>query len=83
MPENPLAPLLHREREVNRELRIEVERLKLENTDLKARVGKPDPQLGRQAAELARLRAELQAARDERDQLLAGVRAALEQLRRG
>jgi predicted nuclease with TOPRIM domain len=65
-----------------RRLMVENERLKLEADEARSRFGKPDPRLERLEAENRRLREELQSARAERDELQAGVRSAVDQLRR-
>jgi chromosome segregation ATPase len=81
--ENPAAGVIQQLQAQLRAARIETERHKLEADDLRRRVGKPDPRLERLEAELKRVREELAELRDERDQLLSGVRAALDQLERG
>jgi chromosome segregation ATPase len=80
VPDSPTAGVVQDLQAKLRAARVEVERHKLEADDLRRRVGKPDPRLARLEAELRRVREELAAIRDERDQLLAGVRAALAQL---
>jgi regulator of replication initiation timing len=65
-----------------RRLMVENERLKLEADEARSRFGKPDPKLERLEAENRRLREELRSARAERDELQAGVRSAVDQLRR-
>ena len=59
-----------------RELMVEVERLRLQNADLRE-----DPRVARLQAEVARLKELLEQARSERDVLRSGVEAALEQMR--
>jgi chromosome segregation ATPase len=70
-----------------RELRVAVERLKLELADLQGTAGGPDPRVPELAAEVERLRyqlaqarAEARLMREERDELRQGVEHALEQI---
>ena len=55
---------------------------RLEAQELRDRSGRPDPRLARLEAEVKRLREELSQVRDQRDELLAGVREALDRLSR-
>lgn len=66
-----------------RELRVQVERHRLEAEEARGRVGKPDPRLQPLEREVARLRTELAAARQERDALLQGVRDVLAEMKKG
>ena len=59
-----------------RQLMVEVERLRLQNAELRE-----DPRVARLQAEVARLKQLLEDARTERDALRAGVEAAVAQLR--
>ncbi len=59
-----------------RELMVEVERLRLQNADLRE-----DPRVARLEAEVGRLKQLLEQARAERDALRRGVEEALDQLR--
>ena len=68
----PLVQQLLAER---RELMVEVERLRLRTAEMVA-----DPRVGQLQAEVARLRALLEQAREERDRLLQGVRQAVDRL---
>ena len=71
-----------------RELKVAVERLKIELDDAKSgRVAGPDPQAREMRAEIERLRyqlasvrAEVTHLREERDELKAGIERALEQI---
>ena len=65
-----------------RRLKVELERVKLETKEARARGSRPDPRLDLLERENRRLRDELQRARDERDELELGVREALTQLDR-
>jgi len=70
-----------------RELKVAVERLKLELADAGANAGRPDPRLRERQEEIERLRYQLASARaevtrlqEERDELRAGIQRALAQL---
>jgi chromosome segregation ATPase len=70
-----------------RDLKVAVERLKLELADAGANAGGPDPRLRERQEEIERLRYQLASARaevtrlqEERDELRAGIQRALEQL---
>ncbi len=80
MAENPASDVVQKLQAELRERRVEAERLRLEADDLRAKVGKPDPRLERLEVENRRLREELAETRDQRDELLHGVRAAVEKL---
>lgn len=62
---------------------MELERVRLETKEARERRGRPDPRLQRLEAENARLRDELARARADRDELEAGLREAVDRLRRG
>ena len=80
MGESPAAGVIQQLQAELRAARIEVQRHKLESEELRRRVGKPDPRVERLEAELKRFREELAEVRDQRDELLAGVREAVAQL---
>jgi uncharacterized coiled-coil DUF342 family protein len=82
MPDNPVSDVVQKLQGELRESRVEAARLRLETDDLRAKVGKPDPKLARLEGEVRRLREELNETRDQRDELLMGVRSALEKLER-
>ena len=70
-----------------RELKVAVERLKLELADAGANAGGPDPRLRERQEEIERLRYQLASARaevnlmrEQRDELVIGVQRALQQL---
>ncbi len=70
-----------------RELKVAVERLKLELADASANAGGPDPRVRELQEEIERLRYQLASARaeanqlrEERDELSGGIERALEQL---
>ncbi len=70
-----------------RELKVAVERLKLELADVQTSAGGPDPRLAELREEIERLRYQLASARaevnqmrEERDELRAGIEQALQQL---
>jgi chromosome segregation ATPase len=70
-----------------RELKVAVERLKLELADVQASGGGPDPRVRELQEEVERLRYQLASARaevtqlrDDRDELRHGIEQALEQL---
>jgi chromosome segregation ATPase len=72
-----------------RELKVAVERMRIELADSKSSAGGPDPRLRELESEVERLRFQLASARaearlmrDERDELRAGVERALEQITR-
>ena len=73
-----------------RELKVAVERMRLQLADAKSSADGPDPRVHELEAEVERLRFQLASARaearlmrDERDELRAGVESALEQMTRG
>jgi chromosome segregation ATPase len=70
-----------------RELKVAVERMKLELADVQSNAGGPDPKLRELQEEIERLRYQLASARaevsqlrDERDELRSGIEQALQQL---
>jgi chromosome segregation ATPase len=70
-----------------RELKVAVERLKIELEDAKAGGGGPDPrvkdlqqEIERLRYQLASVRAEVTQLREDRDQLKSGIERALDQL---
>jgi len=70
-----------------RELKVAVERLKLELADTQTNAGGPDPRLRELNEEIERLRYQLASARaevnrmrEERDELRAGIERALRQM---
>lgn len=72
-----------------RELKVALERLRLELEDLRRTTGGPDPRIRDLTAEIERLRYQLAQARaeaglmrEERDELRHGVEKALEQIAR-
>ena len=73
-----------------RELKVAVERLRLELVEVKSTAGGPDPRMRELAAEVERLRYQLAHARaeagllrEERDELRLGVTKAMEQIAKG
>lgn len=78
-PEGSLVQQLLSER---RELKVANERLRLEVRELQDRIGRPDPRLQRLEDENRRLRTELGAARNERDELRGAVQGVLEELKK-
>jgi chromosome segregation ATPase len=70
-----------------RELKVAVERLKLDLADASASAGGPDPRLRELQEEIERLRYQLASARaeanqmrEERDELRAGIERAMQQM---
>ena len=83
-PSDSLVQELLNER---RELKVAVERIKLELEDAKSAGGGPDPNVKEQQDEIERLRYQLASARaeitqlrEERDELRLGIQSALDQL---
>ena len=83
-PSESLVQELLRER---RELKVAVERLKLELADAMGSGGGPDPRVEQLQEEIERLRYQLASSRaeatqlrDERDELRSGIQRALDQL---
>ena len=88
-PTKPSESLVQELLAERRELKVALERLRLELEDLRSTNGKPDPRLRDLAAEVERLRyhlaqsrAEAGLLREERDELRQGVERALEQIAR-
>jgi phage shock protein A len=86
-PAKPSESLVQQLLTERRELKVTVERLRLELVEAKATTGGPDPRLRELQGEIERLRYQLASARaevglmrEERDELRLGVRRALEQL---
>lgn len=86
-PTKPSESLVQQLLAERRELKISVERLRLDLADAHTNAGGPDPRLGELRAEIERLRyqlasvrAEVSRLREERDELRLGVERALEQL---
>jgi septal ring factor EnvC (AmiA/AmiB activator) len=73
-----------------RELKVTVERMRLELAEVHSTVGGPDPRLRELQGEIERLRYQLASARaeagvmrEERDELRAGIEHALQQISDG
>jgi chromosome segregation ATPase len=88
-PTKPSESLVQELLAERRELKVAVERMRIELADAKSTVGGPDPRLRQLESEVERLRFQLASARaearlmrDERDELRAGVERALEQITR-
>jgi len=86
-PTKPSESLVQQLLGERRELKVALERLRLELSETKGSAGVPDPRVGDLQAELARLRAQLDDTRAEvnllraeRDELREGVQRALEQM---
>jgi chromosome segregation ATPase len=85
-PSESLVQELLRER---RELKVAVERMRIELEDVRSTAAGPDPRLRELESELERLRYQLASARaeatlmrEERDELRQGIERALEQITR-
>ncbi len=88
-PTKPSESLVQQLLAERRELKVGLERLRIELADAKQSSGGPDPRVGELKAEVARLRAQLDDTRAEvnllraeRDELRDGVQRALELLSR-
>jgi chromosome segregation ATPase len=88
-PTKPSESLVQELLTERRELKVALERLRLELTDLRSASGGPDPRVSDLTAEVERLRyqvaharAEAGLLREERDELRKGVERALEQIAR-
>jgi chromosome segregation ATPase len=86
-PAKPSESLVQQLLTERRELKVSVERLRLELAEAQATTGGPDRRLGELQAEIERLRYQLASARaevgqmrEERDELRQGVERAIEQL---
>jgi uncharacterized coiled-coil DUF342 family protein len=88
-PTKPSESLVQELLAERRELKVALERLRLELVELKTTAGGPDPRMRELAAEVERLRYQLAHARaesgllrEERDELRQGVEQALEKIAR-
>lgn len=88
-PKKPSESLVQELLAERRDLKVALERLRLELGDLRSTSGGPDPRVTGLTAEIERLRYQLAHARaeagllrDERDALRLGVEKALEQIAR-
>jgi hypothetical protein len=86
-PTKPSESLVQELLAERRELKVALERLRLELAEAKATAGGPDPRMRELAAEIERLRyqvaharAEAGLLREERDELRHGVEQALEKI---
>jgi uncharacterized coiled-coil DUF342 family protein len=86
-PTKPSESLVQELLAERRELKVALERLKLELAEVRSKVGGPDPRVRELMAEVERLRyqvaharAEAGLLREERDELRQGVEHALEQI---
>ena len=86
-PTKPSESLVQELLEERRGLKVIVERLRLELTEVQTAASGPDPRLSELRREIERLRFQLASARaeaglmrEERDELRAGVEKALQQL---
>lgn len=87
-PDKPAESLVQQLLAERRELKVALERARLEVEDAKGSAGGPDPRVAQLQAELTRLRghlddtrAEVNLLRTERDELRAGIVHAIAQLR--
>jgi len=80
-PAQPAAEVVQKLLGEVRGLKVEIRRLQAELEDANQKVGRPDPRLKAQEAEISRLRSELAAAREQRDVVTEGLRRAAERLR--
>jgi len=88
-PKKPSESLVQELLAERRDLKVALERLRLELDDVRSASAGPDPRVGGLTAEVERLRyqlaqarAEANVLRDERDELRHGVEKALEQIAR-
>ena len=88
-PTKPSESLVQELLAERRELKVALERLKLELAEVRSTAGVPDPRVRELLAEVERLRYQLAHARaeagllrEERDELRQGVERALEQIAR-
>lgn len=86
-PTKPSESLVQQLLTERRELKVAVERLRLELAEAQATTGGPDPRLQELQGEIERLRFQLASARaearlmrEERDELRLGMERAIEQL---
>ena len=89
-PTKPSESLVQQLLAERRELKVAVERMRIELDDVRSTSGGPDPRVRDLTAEVERLRyqlaqarAEAGLAREERDELRQGVEKALEQIAKG
>lgn len=87
-PDRPAESLVQQLLAERRELKVALERARLEVEDAKGSAGGPDPRVAQLQAELTRLRgqlddtrAEVNLLRTERDELRAGISRAIAQLK--
>jgi outer membrane protein TolC len=88
-PKKPSESLVQELLAERRDLKVALERLRLELADVRSASGGPDPRVSGLAAEVERLRFQLAQARaevgllrEERDELRSGVEKAVEQISR-
>ncbi len=88
-PKKPSDSLVQQLLAERRDLKVALERLRLELDEVRSTSGGPDPRVSGLAAEVERLRhqlaqarAEANVVRDQRDELRLGVERALEQIAR-
>jgi SMC interacting uncharacterized protein involved in chromosome segregation len=88
-PTKPSESLVQELLAERRELRVALERMRIEMQDLRSASGSPDPRIRELTTEVERLRYQLAQARaeaglmrEERDELRHGVEKALEQITR-
>jgi chromosome segregation ATPase len=88
-PKKPSESLVQELLAERRDLKVALERLRLELADVRSSSGGPDPRLSGLSAEVERLRFQLAQARaevgllrEERDELRSGVEKAVEQISR-
>ena len=86
-PSKPSESVVQQLLTERRELKVAVERLRLELADAQATTGGPDPRVGELQTEIERLRYQLASVRaeaglmrEERDELRLGVERAIAQL---
>jgi chromosome segregation ATPase len=86
-PTKPSESLVQQLLAERRELKVSVERLRLEMAEVQTSAGGPDPRVRELQAEIERLRYQLASARaeagqmrEERDELRAGIERALTQM---
>jgi chromosome segregation ATPase len=86
-PTKPSESLVQQLLAERRELKVTVERLRLELAEVQAAAGGPDPRVRDLQGEIERLRYQLASARaeaglmrEERDELRAGIERVLEQI---
>jgi hypothetical protein len=86
-PTKPSESLVQQLLAERRELKVTVERLRLELAEAQTRAGGPDPRLRELYGEIERLRYQLASARaeaglmrDERDELRVGIERALQHM---